>query len=66
MSKPWNTNNDWMKPNQRDHFSEGIAFSRWAEAVKSEEIYREKQKGNLFRKEKNETQEHKRNRAMGE
>ena len=43
MSKPWNTNNDWMKPNQRDHFSEGIAFSRWAEAVKSEEIYKEQQ-----------------------
>jgi len=43
MSKPWNTNNDWMKPNQRDHFSEGVRFSRWIEDVKSEEIYREQQ-----------------------
>ena len=43
MSKPWNTNSDWMKPNQRDHFSEGVRFSRWIEDVKSEEIYREQQ-----------------------
>ncbi len=46
MSKPWNTNNDWMKPNQRDHFSEGIAFSRWVEAVKSEEIYKQQERKN--------------------
>ena len=41
----WNErNSDWMKPNQRDHFSEGVRFSRWIEDVKSEEIYREQQK----------------------
>jgi len=42
----WNERNssDWMKPNQRDHFSEGVRFSRWIEDVKSEEIYREQQK----------------------
>ena len=41
----WNERNssDWMKPNQRDHFSEGVRFSRWIEDVKSEEIYREQQ-----------------------
>ena len=40
----WNErNSDWMKPNQRDHFSEGVRFSRWIEDVKSEEIYREQQ-----------------------
>ena len=43
MSKPWNTNSDWMKRNQRDHFAEGMRFSRWIEDVKSEEIYREQQ-----------------------
>jgi len=41
----WNErSSDWMKPNQRDHFSEGVRFSRWIEDVKSEEIYREQQK----------------------
>lgn len=39
----WNERSNHLKPNQRDHFSEGVRFSRWIEDVKSEEIYKEQQ-----------------------
>ena len=38
----WNERSNHLKPNQRDHFSEGVRFSRWIEIMKSEERHKER------------------------